>query len=391
MFDQRQAQIIDLTDSDILKEGAAFKYVDKATGKELVVKLIADYKDEDDAILLAEFRKLALLSSEPEIATVYFLAKSIYKEEIKSCYVMDFVYGYDLDEFIQTSEHIDYYNLFSIIKQIATGLEKAHHYDIFHNDLHNKNIRVNTLGYVKIIDFLWRDTGASKVDSANKDINDFKRIVVELCAKCLHDEVSRIEYLSGYCQRLSSFTGVSDKLKELDSISFDLGLLTHDSIDILSKLLQESEAIPNSMLMLNVIVLDDERVPEIYIPPLTDEEQEFLNSNRKNDSGSSRLRYLDSRIDKVQHNIRNQLLIKLTPLKNLNLINWRVVVKNQGEAFVGPYLIKLQISLTSKIAYLMRANRSMSLINPTDSTLEHLLLGTPIDEIPKYERGEPIN
>lgn len=387
MFDQRKTQIIDLSDSEILKVGAAFKYTDSTTSKELVVKLISDYLDDDDAILMAEFRKLTLLSSEPEIASVYFLAKAKYNGDDKSCYIMEFVYGYDLDEFIESSPNIDFYNIFSLIKQIASGLEKAHHYDIFHNDLHNKNIRINTLGYVKLIDFLWRDSGPTKASSADKDINDFKRIVGELCAKCTSNEAIRAGFLNSYCQKIVSFTGITYNLNEFESVTFDLGLLQQDSLDILSKLLEESGSISDSDLLLRVIVFDNEDIPEYYIPPITDKEQGYLNAIRTAvESGKPlSLRYLDTRLEVIKHNLKHQFLVNLSPLKSLNLLDWSMNVLNQGQIFIGPYIVKIHISTTSKFALLRRANRLMSLLSPVDRTLEYLLLNTPVEGISSYQ------
>jgi len=108
MFDHRKIKKIDLDDSICLKYQNTYQINDSITGKKLVAKLIAYYNDKDDIYLITEFRKLALLSSEPEIGTVYYLATAIIKGEEKSCYLMDFMDGYTLEEFLAKNEHLSF-------------------------------------------------------------------------------------------------------------------------------------------------------------------------------------------------------------------------------------------------------------------------------------------
>lgn len=403
MLDHRSTQTIDLSDTEVLKENVAYKYIDKHTKKELVVKLIDGYNDEEDKILIAEFRKLMLLSSEPEIGTVYFLAKTKLQDLEKSCYVMDFIEGYDLDQFIGSQDYINYDVIFNIIIQIGSGLEKAHHYDIFHNDLHNKNVRINTLGYVKLIDFLWRELYKEKQANILKDLNDFKRIVEELSAKCESSMSSKMSMLKDFCQGLSSFTNLQDKLTRINNILFDLSLLGENSLAILSALVSGCKTLPPSILLHSVQKID-EVIPAIYITARTPAEDGYLEANRKVDKETQQiesgeipkpflrddLKYNDTRISKIKHIIDYQLLILLEPIERAGFIKFNVDIVNKGEAFIGPYHLMCSIYFTSKYVLLNEINKSTLILKALDKDLEELILGTPVSGLQGYLAPEVI-
>ena len=140
MYDFRQTKIFQLDNVECLKEETTYKFKDESTGKKLIAKFISYYDDSDDVYLLTEFKKLALLSGEPEIATVYYLATGKTSTSTKSCYIMDFIEGQSLQNFLDNREYIIYEVLLDLTLQLASGIEKAHNFEIFHSDLHNENI-----------------------------------------------------------------------------------------------------------------------------------------------------------------------------------------------------------------------------------------------------------
>lgn len=309
---------------------------------------------------------------------------------------MEYVYGYDLQQMLESSNHIGYSVLINTIIQIASGLEKAHHYDIFHNDLHTRNIRINTLEYVKIIDFLWRDFHKDKVSDQSKDINDFKSIVDELSKKCNDEDSYRISVVNEYCKRISSFTNLRYNIERIDKISFDLSLIPQRSLNILYKLLLESNRLTNRELLTGLEHIS-EIIPEIFIPVLTEYDEKLLNKNREYDDLSRRaevsdelppylvgkVKYKDERVSRIEMNLQYQLIFLLLPLKNSGFINYDYKIINKGEAFVGPYYLDCQIWFTSKFIELRGINKSVIFSKVIDESFFNLIL-TPVDELLEY-------
>jgi len=368
MYDLRKIKILNLENSSCLKEDTTYKFKDSVTGKDLIAKFISYYDDSNDNYLITEFKKLALLSGEPEIATVYYLASGKISNEIRSCYVMDFIEGNTLQSFLDNRDSIIYEVAIDIIMQLASGIEKAHNYEIYHSDLHNDNIIINGYGYLKIIDFLWWDVNLSKEINLNKDLSDFKKIVNQFYEKCSFKDKSRFKFVLDYCLRIDSFKGLKKELQLIDEMSFDLALLNNKSNKLLFNLFKITKDDHNLNTILRVT---DCKIPITLIPELTESEKSYLEQNRSNNA--QLLKYSDSRIQKVDRNLNNSLEQIFHSLKQTNLIEWKHWITNEGEKFVGPYKLNFDIIFTSKFLRWKRTNELMELIQSEIVDLEILI------------------
>jgi len=366
MYDLRQEKNIDLSNAVCLKQETTYKFTEETIGKELIAKFIAYYDDSEDIYLITEFRKLARLSGEPEIATVYYLAQSIIQGVSKSCYIMEFISGQTLTEFLTNRDSILYEVLLDLLLQLASGMEKAHNYEIYHSDLHNENILINDFGYIKIIDFLWWDHNLPKKTNQEKDLSDFKRIVVEFENKCKVSDKKRFKIISNYCKSITSFKGLKKEIQLLDDISYDISLLDNHSLSILSKLFELT-----TLNQINMAV-QSKNLPilEKYIPELTEAEKGYI----KKEKSGLKMNFLDSRIEGVNSNFQKIFSLKLFSLKQLNLVDWDVWITNTGEVFIGPYEYNFRILFTSKFLRLKRANELLPFTEVNSKTLEELLM-----------------
>jgi hypothetical protein len=368
MYDLRTIKTIDLANSQCLKENTTYKFKDSTTGKDLIAKFISYYEDSDDNYLITEFKKLALLSGEPEIATVYYLANGKISNDSKSCYVMEFIEGKSLQSFLDSRDSIIYEVAIDIIMQLALGLEKAHNYEIYHSDLHNENIIINKYGYVKLIDFLWWDVNLSKEINLNKDLEDFKKIVTQFLDKCSSKDKMRFKYISDYCLEVSSFKGLKKELQLIDEMSFDLALLDDKSIKLLYNLFEITK---DDYTLNSILRVTESEIPKAFIPDLTESEKSYLEKNR---SGKLKLIYSDSRIQSIDRNLNHQLDLKFHSLKQTNLIEWKHWITNKGEKFVGPYKLNYDVIFTSKFLRWKRTNELMELIQTEIVDIEKIIV-----------------
>lgn len=237
MVDLRTQQPIDLSGATELKANTTFLYQNHEFGKKLVAKRIGDYDDQNDAMLVAEFRKLALLSAEPNIGTVYFMSKATKNSETFSCYFMEHIEGISFGEFINSKEQLSYQEALNLLLQVVSGLESSHRYSIFHNDLHEGNLIVDDTGQVKIIDFLWREIGKSNQEKLATDIKQFQFIFNKIKEKIPIEDKERFGLVERYISSISSFVGTKKSIEALDEVSFVLSLLGDNSKNILSKIL----------------------------------------------------------------------------------------------------------------------------------------------------------
>jgi hypothetical protein len=368
MYDLRKIKTLNLENAECLKENTTYKFKDSITGKDLIAKFISYYDDKDDNYLITEFKKLALLSGEPEIATVYYLSNGKIPKETKSCYVMEFIEGKTLETFLNSRNSIIYEVASDLIMQLASGLEKAHNYEIYHSDLHNENIIINKFGYLKIIDFLWWDINLSKEINLKKDLTDFKEIVKQLYEKCLTNDKKRFEYIYKYCLKINSFKGLKKELQLIDEMSFDMALLDNNAIKILFHLFNLTK---NNYQINSILRIKESEIPEIFIPEITESEKGYLENNRK---GNSKLKYMDSRLQQIDKNISNKLEQKFHPLKQTNLIEWNHWITNIGEIFIGPYQLNYDIIFTSKFLKWKRTNELMEIIHFEIEDIEKLII-----------------
>ncbi|MCU4166701.1 protein kinase domain-containing protein [Carboxylicivirga caseinilyticus] len=371
MYDLRESNKIDLTDADCLKEETTYKFKDSVTGKDLIAKFISYYSDEEDIYLKTEFKKLALLSGEPEIGTVYYIATGILQDKPKSCYIMDFVKGKTLGLFLEERNSIIYEVAYDIIIQIASGLEKAHNFEVFHSDLHNENIIIDNLGYIKLIDFLWWDVNLPAEQNLAKDLEDFKRISKELTSKCKNgQDLQRFQLLDKYCQGISTFNGLKKELELIDIITFDISLLESKDLDILSCLFAQMEDTYTLHMQLGEKHFN---IPAKYILPLTTQEEEYYKKNQDK-LNPLKIRYSDSREERIENALRNTFDLKLNALKHSNLLTWNIWVTNEGEEFEGPYFLNYYIRFTSKFYRWMKINELIPFTNESHDEFERLIL-----------------
>lgn len=369
MFDLRDKKVIDLDISDCLKQDVTYKFIDSTTGKELVSKFITYYDDSDDIYLITEFRKLILLSGEPEIGTVYFLCTGQLGDKTQSCYVMDFIKGKTLQEYLDSRESLIYEVIYDILIQLSSGLEKSHNFDVYHSDLHNENIIINEFGFLKIIDYLWMDYNLSNSTKQKTDLEDFKRISNELFEKCCDRDKGRFHYINTYCQKITTFKGLKQELKLLNEISFELSLMESRFIDILLKLFESTGTVNQ---LNRILIIEEDEIPEEFIPPLTDREEFFL---EKNTNGSHRLKYDDTKkVSSIYDTLFKIFDSKLFTLKQSNLIDWNMNVTNTGVTFVGPYKLRVDILPTSKFFKFKRTREMIELIHPINEISLHELI-----------------
>lgn len=366
MYDLRKTKNINLDIAECLKEETTYKFQDESTGKKLIAKFISNYDDSNDVYLITEFKKLALLSGEPEIATVYYLATGKNETTTKSCYIMDFIEGQTLQMFLDQREYIVYEVLLDIILQLASGMEKAHNFEIFHSDLHNENILINNFGYLKIIDFLWWDYNLSMKTNQLKDIEDFKRIINEFNLKLKIIDKKRFEIIYNYCLNVKTFKGLKKEIETLDEISFEVSLIKDKTKNILSHIFEATNL--NSIHM--ALEITNQEIPNIHIPPLNEQENKHI----KQKENRIDFKNFDSRISKVETNMNNLISPKLFSLKQIGLLDWKVWITNTGKTFEGPYEYNLRIWFTSKFLKWKRTNELIQFVENNNTNLKELIL-----------------
>ena len=366
MYDLRPSKIIDLRNSECLKEETTFKFRDASTGKDLIAKFISYYDDIDDIYLITEFKKLALLSGEPEIATVFYLATGKTSDFSKSCYIMEFVSGQTLEKFLRTRDSLIYEVLFDLTIQLTSGLEKAHNFEIYHSDLHTENIIINDFGYLKLIDFLWLDYNLPKEKNQETDVEDFKSIIKTFYSKCRESDKKRFRIIFDCCQDIKSFKGLRQELEMLDSISFEIALINDKSLTVLSKLFQIT-TLDQLQMAIECKNLD---VPEKLLPELEQKEKSHIQSIKT----GTRMKLIDTRIFKIEKNVHNHISPKLFSLKQVDLVDWKVWITNDGIEFEGPYKYNFRIWFTSKFLKWKKINELLGVLEPTDREIETILL-----------------
>lgn len=362
MYDLRDLKTINLDEAECLKEGVAYKFIDATTGKKLIGKFISEYDDTNDAILFAEFRKLVALSGEPEIATVYYLATGEIGNSSQSCYIMDFIEGDSLQSYLNSRDHIAFEVLVDFACQLASGLEKAHNFDVFHDDLHNENIIINNLGYIKIIDFSWYQYKEAKPD---KDLANFKRIINEFYLKCNENDKPRFEIINNYCQKIKNFRGLKKEIEILDEISFELAMLNKKQQQILSKIFYH--AIDNTLQI--SIIIGPHNIPDRFIPKLHIEEIKARDAARQ-----VQLQLEDTLPDRIRPFLQHFLYLHFHSLQQIGLIGWNFeIINSTGLSLEGPYQLIINITLTSKLLRWKRANELLLFVNEEKKEIEQII------------------
>ena len=324
MFDLKDKDPIDLDKAEILQHRIAYKYFDDTSNKYLVAKIIGLKKESTNNFQLNEFRKMANLSSEPEICTVYFLATAHLEGETYTCFIEDYIDGQSLDDFITENSEISYEQSINILIELTHALEKAHAYEIYHNDLHEGNILFDQFGYMKLIDFLWTDSGTPNSDKANSDIQYFRYILQMLHDKCPEKDERKWEYITEVCSTIDSFKGLSEKLQSINDIVFDLALLKNKHKKILSTLLRD---LPQDFYLDQSLSMKEVEVPPSIV------------------SQAQGAQIIDGKIIDIQRYLNEKFFYALNPLKIADLIDYQVAPTNQGEDNIGPYVFSYNIQV----------------------------------------------
>jgi tRNA A-37 threonylcarbamoyl transferase component Bud32 len=354
MFDLRKIKKIDLSKSECLKEGVTYQFTDELTGKKLIAKLIGHYNDDKDEYLVREFRKLILLSGEPEIGTVLFLATALLNDEEKSCYVMEYLEGETLGCYLEKNDSLSQDIAIDIISQIAEGLEKAHHHEIFHSDLHEANIMIDRIGYVKLIDFLWSDFKIQNEKNLAYDLECFNNIVNKILKKILTNENNLLRKI---CSGAKSFKKLKSNIIFISEVESDLELFSQKSRNIISKLLKDLGEKYNYQ---SIAVGKNISVPEKLIPPLTEKEQESLAKNTI-DKLSDLIR-----ISNIEAILEEQFRKTLLPLKQAGLLtDWKIIQAfNRGALMKGPYDFTYYIAYSSKFFHWKKISMGIDFLEP---------------------------
>jgi Protein kinase domain len=367
MIDLRKDKTLDLTTAECLKNEATYLFTDTVTNKQLIAKFIAHYNDEEDNYLIIEFKKIALLSAEPEIATVYFLVSGNYGAGAKSCYVMDFIKGQTLKSFIENSESIDSITAYEILQQLASGLEKAHHYEISHGDLHEENIMINNFGYVKVIDFLWWDFKHSFEHNSKEDLKSYKMIADAIAKKITCTEKNKFIHIQKYVSNIDSFKNVAKNIAILSQVSNELALIDDHSIQLLARII--SLISPEATLS---FTLHEKSgiIPEHYILEPCEKDKKYMEAEKS----AIKVKLFDTRHKRIQKNLNRVFDFKLHQLQQAGFINWRMVVENTGDKFLGPYVFSCQIYFTYKLFEWKRLNQQFNfLAEPEGKSLDDLI------------------
>ncbi|MBX2903642.1 MAG: protein kinase [Chitinophagales bacterium] len=364
MIDLREHKNIDLSEATTLKEEAAYLFKDNISGKNLVAKFIGYYDDKEDEYLLGEFKKLFILSAEPEIGTVYYLATSIIKGVKRNCYVMDYVQGKTIGNLHSENETLSTELVISIIKQLASGLEKAHNYEVSHGDLHEANIIIDNFGYLKVFDFAFWGNKIDFEKNVHFDIKCFNEIIRKLIDKCPKHDVTVTSMILDLCNSIKSFKDLRHHIHLIEKVAFDFNLLDEIGKVIISLIIQE---VPFDITLSLCLTEKDIEIP--YNPEFEQTEQEKMYMEKENDAtGKLRLKYSDQRMARIEEHIQNIFTKRLHQLKQAGLIDWEVWVSNSGQKFLGPYNYNYQIFLTPKLLKWKKTNSIISFLPDVTGT-----------------------
>lgn len=349
MFDLRDQKVVSLDNAQELKPGAAYAFTDDITGKRLVAKLIADYEDEGDQILVSEFRKMALLSAEPQIGTVYFLAKCQHRGVFRSCYVLDFISGKTLEEMLASGQPLTVSDAESFIQEVALGLERAHAYEIVHNDLHSRNIMVDRFGNVKIIDFLWYKMSGDLSTRIKMDLDQFKAIVAKVIEKCRDEGKRRLKLVQQLCVEAQSFRGLPKKISAISEVASDLALLGQAPVQLLALLIRK---LPEDFTLSMAWTEDGIPLPESVLQKHPEETtpRPQVEPFRPVPFGKiPRPPFIDTRLIALRSAVENEFRKHFRELERAGLVLVNTWVKGaDANGQWPPYTYGFQISFTPK-------------------------------------------
>lgn len=125
--------------------------MDTVLNREVVIKLLRGDLSYDPVALLRFQREASAVSglSHPNIVEVFDVGEDNGVHYI----VMEMVRGTTLKELIYRREAVDPVEAVSIMKQLTSAMEEAHHEHVIHRDIKPQNILVKDDGTAKITDF----------------------------------------------------------------------------------------------------------------------------------------------------------------------------------------------------------------------------------------------
>lgn len=376
MLDLRHEKTLKIEESTELKSGAAYLFTDAASGKKLVAKLIGEYEDNNDWRLLAEFKKMALLSAEAQIGTVYFLAKFQSGSDVKSCYVLDYINGETLDDFLEKSDSLSTQQAQDIIHQICLGMEKAHAFEIFHNDLHDRNVMIDIFGNIKIIDFLWYNSSAPIKDKHHLDLQGFKNLTQKISKKLTEAQLKRMHLIFQACMNAVSFRGLPQKLSKLAEVSEELSMLNPISMDLVGTFLQE---VPEDYNLSEVWAFEWEEIPKSLVSEIPEEAtptpQTTAYEAPKPSGRISRPPLIDIRLLKIESAVKRKFESAFFEVEKLGIMEHQVSTKGSDvNSQWEPYLFRYTVSFTPKfLRWKTLLQDHMTLFNLSEKTMAEVI------------------
>jgi tRNA A-37 threonylcarbamoyl transferase component Bud32 len=348
MFDFRSFKTIELnTCTAMHADLGIYFYREPVTGKSYVLKVfeIDNFNEYQEV----EFRKLALLSAEPEIGTVYGLVTVKDGAESRVGYLMEYIAGKTLKQLVDTSDAIGLNQYYLITNELVAGMEKAHHYGVIHNDLRLHNVMIDAFGSVKIIDFFWDSTGASN----EQDVKDFKAIEKRLFEKLTDADQKHAEIVNQYSQSITAFKGAGETVSQLNDLSFELGFLTPKGKLVLAFLLHNDGAEINSQTQW---LFDERKSSSRLFPELTEQYKEIAAYGEH--THRNVVFYQEIEIEKRAKLHFDALLEQLNQCE---LIHYRIKASTQY-GYEGPYDLVVFVNYRIKLLKWKRLNDQLGFI-----------------------------
>jgi putative two-component system response regulator len=138
--------------------GVVFRAEHIRMRRQVAVKVLPLGLDQDQRILrrfLTEIRAIAQLQH-PNIVTAFDAGEAANQDAhspVLHFFVMEYVPGQDLEEFVQENGPQSPPKACDLMHQVASALAEAHNHNLVHRDIKPSNIRVTPEGQAKLLDF----------------------------------------------------------------------------------------------------------------------------------------------------------------------------------------------------------------------------------------------